>query len=408
MSDGNWSGGDSPRFDSYSEVSSQSWFSRIGSAVARIPLGILLFLGSFVLLFWNEGRAVHTARGLAEGKAGFVQVEPGSVNPANDGKLVHLTGEATPQETLKDPLFGLSAKAVRLRRLVQMYQWKQTAETSTRKKLGGGTESVTTYKYDQNWSNKPIDSSKFKQPSGHQNPSNLPFESWTGQAPSVTLGSFKLSTSLVGQIDGHEALSVDKAVLDALPEGIRANLKVDGTRLYRGKDPTRPEVGDMTVAFEQVKPQQVSLLARQAGDSLGAYTTRTGTTTERLQTGNVSADAMFGAAETQNRGLTWLLRLAGFVLMFIGIGMFLSPLSVLADLVPFIGNIVGFGTGFVAFGTATVLSLVTIALGWILHRPIVGISILFVAVIALFAFLRLGRSRRAAALPSPLAPGGSR
>ena len=31
MSDGNWSGGDSPRIDSYSEVSSQSWFSRIGS-----------------------------------------------------------------------------------------------------------------------------------------------------------------------------------------------------------------------------------------------------------------------------------------------------------------------------------------------------------------------------------------
>jgi hypothetical protein len=400
MSNDNWGSGTPLQSDRYTEVSSQSWFSRIGRAFVSIPIGILLFLVSFVVLFWNEGRAVHTARGLSEGKATVVNIEPGSANSANEKKLVHLAGEAMPQGILKDEVFGVSAKAIRLDRLVQMYQWKESSQSSTRKKLGGGTETVTTYSYDRGWSEKPIDSTRFKQPDGHQNPAKWPIESWTGQAPSVTVGAFKLSTSLIGQIGGREALPVDKSVIDAVPEGIRASLKVDGSRLYRGKDPTHPEVGDMTVAFEQVKPQEVSILARQSGDSLGAFTTQTGTTIERLQKGNVSADEMFQVAETENRGLTWLARLAGFVLMCVGIMMVLSPLTVLADVVPFIGYIVGFGTLFVALATSTVLSLVTIALGWIFYRPLVGISILVLAALALYAFRRLGSSRRRAPLPA--------
>ena len=399
MSGGDWGSGDSPGIGGFSDVSSESWISRIGKAFLGIPIGIIMFLCSFVLLFWNEGRAVHTARGLAEGKAGVVHVEPGTVDTANDGKLIHVTGEATTSETLKDPLFGLSANAIRLRRQVQMYQWKETKESSTRKKLGGGTETVTTYKYDRNWADNPIESSKFHHPDGHQNPSDWPFASWTGQAQSVTLGAFALSTGLVGQIGGHDALTLDKAALDALPEGIKANLKVDGSRLYRGADPAQPAIGDMTVAFEQVKPQQVSLLARQSGGSLGAYTTRAGTTIERLDGGNVSADEMFKQAEAENTTMTWILRLVGFVLMMVGISMVLAPLSVLADVVPFIGSIVGFGTGLIAFGVATVLSLATIAIAWIVYRPILGIAILAVAGLALFGFLKLARNRRAAGRP---------
>ena len=52
--------------DSFSEVSSQSWFGRLGNAIKSVLLGIILFVVSFPLLWWNEGRAVHTAQGLTE------------------------------------------------------------------------------------------------------------------------------------------------------------------------------------------------------------------------------------------------------------------------------------------------------------------------------------------------------
>ena len=46
----------------HTEVTSQSWFQRIGSALMGVLLGIVLFLVSFPVLFINEGRAVKTAK----------------------------------------------------------------------------------------------------------------------------------------------------------------------------------------------------------------------------------------------------------------------------------------------------------------------------------------------------------
>ncbi len=107
-------------------------------------------------------------------------------------------------------------------------------------------------------------------------------------------------------------------------------------------------------------------------------------------------------SSAENTALTWILRLVGFVLMAVGIAMVLAPLSVLADVVPFIGNIVGYGTGFLAIGTASVLSLVTIALGWIVYRPLIGIAILAGAGGLFFLFLKLARDRRKGLPPRPV------
>ena len=77
--------------------------------------------------------------------------------------------------------------------------------------------------------------------------------------------------------------------------------------------------------------------------------------------------------------------------------MVVRPLSVFGDVIPFIGDVIRFGTGFVAVGISLVLSLITIALGWITYRPLVGLAVLAVAGLALFGFLRLARGRRRAA-----------
>ena len=54
--------GDVPMSDDrFTEVTQQSWFSRITGAVKGILVGLVLFVVSFPLLFWNEGRAVQTA-----------------------------------------------------------------------------------------------------------------------------------------------------------------------------------------------------------------------------------------------------------------------------------------------------------------------------------------------------------
>ena len=118
--------------DSFTETTTQGWFSRIGGSIKGVLFGILLCIIGIPLLFWNEGRAVKRYKTLKEGAGAVVAVSADKVDSANEGKLVHLSGEATTSETLQDEKYGISANALRLRRSVEMYQWKES--TSTEKK----------------------------------------------------------------------------------------------------------------------------------------------------------------------------------------------------------------------------------------------------------------------------------
>ena len=109
--------------------------------------------------------------------------------------------------------------------------------------------------------------------------------------------------------------------------------------------------------------------------------------------GNVSADAMFAAAERENTMFAWLLRLVGFIMMAAGAGMVLAPIGVLADVLPIFGRIVRLGTGLAAFLVAAVLSTVTIAIAWIAVRPLLGLGLLVVAALLLVGGIKMAKSR---------------
>lgn len=382
--------------DSHSVVSNSSWFSRIGKSITGVLVGLVLLVVAVGLLFWNEGRAVKTFKTLQEGEGAVVSVEDGEINPDNEGKLIHLTGAAQTEETLTDPSFGVSDNALRLRRSVSMFQWEEKSESKTEKKLGGGEETVTTYTYSKGWSHELIDSSGFNAPDGHENPSELPFESLTWDAEVVQVGAFTLSADLVSLLSGFDELPVKE-----LPEGIDwpEDVKPDKGTIYLGANPSQPQIGDVRVAFSVVPPGEVSLLAGQSGDSFQAYRTKAGGTIEMIKSGRHDAGAMFAAAHAENTLLTWILRLVGFFLIWIGFSLVLAPLSVLADVVPLFGNLVGAVTGFVTFLLALALSALVIAVAWIFFRPLLAILLFAVAGAAVFFFIKALR-KKAAPIPA--------
>ena len=96
------------------EVTRENWFSRIWESIKGIFVGLFLFLAAFPLLFWNEGRAVKTARSLDEGAAAVVSIAADRVDGSLEGKLIHISGLATTTETLADPTFGVSLAAIKL------------------------------------------------------------------------------------------------------------------------------------------------------------------------------------------------------------------------------------------------------------------------------------------------------
>lgn len=363
--------------DRYTETTSQSWFSRIGGAIKGVLFGTILFLASFVLLFWNEGRAVKEYNTLKEGSGAVVAIASDKVDSAYAGKLVHLTGQATTENSVSDPTFELKVQALRLKRHVEMFQWKEHSESKSTTKLGGSEETTKEYTYKKEWSDDLIDSSEFKQAADHPNPDSMPYKTEDWAAENITLGAFTLSDSLVQEIDNWTPVTL--AEDQPIPEAIAGQASLKGDTIYIGSDPATPRIGDMRVTFQLVKPCDVSVIAAQEGESFSPYVTKAGGTIEMLKTGILTAPAMFQSAQETAAIITWLIRLGGFFAMFIGLAMILKPLSVLGDVIPFLGKIISVGAGLIAFLISLVLSLLTIAIAWIVYRPLLGIALLVVA-----------------------------
>jgi hypothetical protein len=378
--------------DVFSSVTKTGYGKRVKDSIGGIVVGFLFFIGGFPLLWWNEGRAVTEMRSLEEGASAVVAVSADRVDAANEGKLVHLSGTVKPVAQLQDGDFGLSLSALGLKRRVEMYQWKEKRESKERKTLGGGTETVTEYRYEKTWDDEYIDSSRFEHPEGHANPGGMPLQSARQSAERAHLGAFELDSRITARFDDWRKLAPTAG--ENLPEGFR--LTQEG--YYRGADQANPKVGDVRVRFEYVPEGVYSLVAKQLGAGLAEYPTQAGNPILLVEQGAMPAEKMFEAAKRRNSILTWILRGVGFFAMFMGLGMVFKPLAVIADVVPLLGTIVSKGVGLVAFVLALIFALLTIGTAWIFHRPLLGAALITAGVAAV---LLLKRKRAPAAMPAP-------
>ena len=380
--------------ESFTEVTSQSWFSRLGQSIKSVGTGLIIFIIAFPVLWKNEGCAVKIAKGLTEGAGAVIVLPEPKVDSSKEGKLVHITGDATTTDTVTDPVLGVSETAIRLIRTAEMYQWQERSSSTTKKKLGGGTETVTEYRYEKGWSSSVINSSGFKRPSGHENPGAMEISSETFNASNVTVGEFSLPSGLISQITQGEPVQVTQ---DKIPGELQGRAKAQGSEVYVGYNPASPQIGDLKIKLTVVKPQKVSIVAQQQGNTFTSYRTQQDTTIMMLSSGAVTAAAMFQAAQDSNVTRTWMIRLLGFILMYAGIAMIFKPIVTFGDVVPFVGSILNFGIGIFAFIVAAALSLVVIAIAWIVYRPILGIALLVIGVGGFVAFKVMSKKKAAAA-----------
>lgn len=390
--------------DKFTEVTSESWVSRIIGSIMRVILGIILFLLAFVVLWFNEGRAVKTAKGLEEGASQVISVSAQELKDNNEGKLVHVTGKVSTKETLTDPEFVVKVQAIKLRRNVFMYQWVEKQEKKQEKELGGSVKTTTVYKYIKDWNESIVNSKEFKIKDGHTNPGSCPYSGYTHTVSDAKIGVFNLSNSILSNLNSFEPYSVSSidtikykgAVL--FNEG-SANSGSGGTltrRILIGKgSSSSPEVGDLKISFDVVKADnQYSIVSKQVRNTFEPYITSTGSSVELVSKGVLSAENMFVSAQKSNTILTWILRLVGFLMMSLGLSMIFKPLVILADILPLLGSIVDFGlslfSGLIAFG----FSFITIAIAWIVYRPVVGITLLIVgASTSIYIFSRKSKKK---------------
>jgi hypothetical protein len=370
----------------------RGFFQNLLSSFIAVLIGIGLFLASFVVLFISEGITNY-----AEVVKAALTTAPDAAG-TNDGKFVAVTGTLGTTETVGDPLFLSPGAYVTLRRTMEMWAWVETSSTETRDKLGGGTETITTYDYRTEWTEDPK-TSGFHDTTKSNPPMATRSESFSVVTASVGAWNFNVADA--------ELPSGSDLALNGLPlTGNAVGAPVVEDHVYLSKNPAAPNLGDLRLSFDALRPGGTfTAFAKATGNTLTAWPVEEDDLFLRVLEGN--RDEATATLKTEHTIKLWVMRLVGFLMMWIGMGMWFSPLHAVAGIIPFLKKGTTFLLNLVLFPIALVLTVTTIILSKIAHSPVTMVLIaLSVAGGAWYMYKRNKERDAAGGAPAMMPPPG--
>ncbi len=392
--------------DTITKTTTKSYGSRLKSAIGGIGFGLLLFLGSFYLLFWNEGRA-----DMSKVAEQAVEIDAATVLSEHEGTFVAARGKVGVQGEIGDS-FVAPGNYLALQRNVEMYAWKENSSSKSEKKLGGSEETTTTYSYTKEWTRSPANSSNFEKSEGHFNPSMM-YEGETIYAAAANVGAYAITPSKIS-FGGFTNLNItEDQFLPGVSSGTGGTMSgtvmsgttmsgstmmpmlSNGTIFIGSGNNTSPEVGDVKVTYKVVTPgKTMTALGMTSGSSLVPYVEQGKGQLYELADGTLSEIVSAKAGEHSTMGWVW--RVVGFFMMWIGLSSILAPLSVLLDILPLLGDVSQGIIGFVTFIIALVLSVVTILLSMVLHNIWAVIIVAIIILIGAYLIISKKLQKKAA------------
>lgn len=362
-----------------------NWVDRFGAAFAVLVLAVLLFLSSFALILLNENKTVEEVWRLSEGSRLVVSLASDQPDSDTNGQLIHMTGAINTRDVLSDELFYISANGVKMARVVEMYQWQEEP--------GGADEDARsarkTVHYAKIWSQKALDSSKFLQQQGHANP---PMEIFSSEyvAGNVNVGGFILTPGFILQLNDYQDFPMTPDSYAKINPDM-ALFRLHQGMFYRGANPDMPEIGDVRVRYQLVKPgREVSVIGMQNLDKIETFHTDY-SAIKLITDGKVDADTMLRReVNARDVALILQLRLIGWFVMLASIGMALSSFAVLAPVLPLVSRLVGYNNYELSFLLSLAVTLMTVATAWIAYRPAfaTGLLVLGASLLIITTFLK--------------------
>ena len=208
----------------------------MNTRIRVLALAVLLIMLSVTIFFSlrdNSEPELPAITANSSGPPEAPEVAAAVVDTANEGQPVRVSGRLQATAPVTDSQLGVSADALALHRIVEMWQWQEdcTAERCD---------------YTQLWSAQPIDSAAFREPDGHVNMADMPFFSARFDAAEIRLGAFVVSAELALADAQAQPWPVQ---LEQLPANLAASFRALEGILYSG-DPAAAANGDLRVRYE--------------------------------------------------------------------------------------------------------------------------------------------------------------
>jgi hypothetical protein len=343
--------------DQFVTITRTGCLSNILNSFVGVLFGIILFVAAFPVLWVNEGRT-----NMATVAKASVLVDGASVNPQTEGKQVAVDGILTADEQLGDTPYLATGAYIQLNRTVEMFAWVEHKSTETHKDVGGGSTTRTTYTYQKEWTSSPQASQSFEHPQGHTNPP-LPVQSTTLVVSSAHVGAYTINPADITLPTAHDIKLTSEMVSTS------GNRRLVGNSILLGRgSPDTPQLGDVRISYSGIAANtQAVAFGKQQGATLVPYLTAEN---DRLYRVFVNTDRA-GAIQqmgTEYVVIGWILRLVGFFLMWIGLGLCFAPIAAFLDVLPFLGSAGRFVIGLVALPVALTLSILTIVISIMAHN----------------------------------------
>ncbi|KAI9588626.1 transmembrane protein 43 homolog [Glossina fuscipes] len=341
--------------------------------------GIILLLVGACVLFWNEGRAVHTIMSLDEALDIAVTLEANTddIEPTYNGRIVHIIGPLIIGEPLTEPDYNIQVLAVKLKRRVQMYQW---VEETVEHNFGESVASVHTedrsYYYIREWRDHLIDSRNFYIQTGHQNPRQFPIESKVQIADAVYVGRYELGNEIKDKFKSFVELTSDTRPEDPF-------IKLHLGLYYHTNDIFNPEIGDIRIlfTFAGLEGEMYTIVGKLDKNKIVPYETSRGIEVLLVYPGEHSLTQVFKMEHHAQRLTAWAFRFVGWILVFFGVTCTSKLFHKLLTQIQFLSALAPDPQ--YPVGTNVILSLsltlIIASIAWILHRPMVAAGLICAA-----------------------------
>jgi hypothetical protein len=340
--------------DQYTETKTTGYLSRIGNSFIGILVGIILIVVSIWILFTNEGRVNLTNIAKTAVEISATEQDP---DPALKGKLVAISGKVGTHGLLADEPYLRAGNYLAISRKVEMFSWIEKTKTKSTKNMGGSETTETTYTYEKGWTANPERSSDFKYPAGHENPTPA-LKAMTQAAPLAKLGVFELDLRKI-DLPAFEEISLDS-----------------GKYAFRGQGSLEnPGLGDLRISYGVIRSGiEGTVFGKLDQGRISTYYDKDNNRLYRLFAGD-KAQAL-ATLQGEHKLMLWLLRIVGFFLLWAAFKLLFEPLSVILDVLPFLGSISRMGTGILTFIWALLVSIIVIVISMIVHNLIALVIVL--------------------------------